>query len=151
MSDRPTSRRAPYFLLALLATSLVLGCGSGGTLVPVDGTVLLDNQPLPDVLITFVPEAAGTGTPIRSMGISDASGNFRLKAETLSPGASPGVHRVIVEDLAILDAPRSEDGTVISLPTKRFPSVYSDPLRTPLRAIIKAESEPISLELSGRP
>jgi hypothetical protein len=38
-----------------------------------------------------------------------------------------GDHRIILDDLAILDAPRSEGGTVIKMPPTHFSSNYTNP------------------------
>ncbi len=113
--------------------------------------MLLDGQPLTNVLVTFIPEDATSGVPVRSMGVSDDEGKFTLRAETQQPGAVVGKHCVIIEDLAIQKAPRSEDGTVLEMPPKRFPQVYSDPLQTPLRASVQATTPPIELELTSIP
>jgi hypothetical protein len=137
--------------ICCLTIAGISGCRPQVSLVPAEGILLLDGQPLPDVLVTFMPEAAGPHPPIRSMGMSDESGRFTVRAETLSPGALAGEHRVIVEDLAILKAPRADDGTVISLPDSRFPSFYSDPLKTPLRATVQVTQQPIELHLHSRP
>jgi len=143
---------AQHFSVSILCLAIgsIVGCRPQVPLVPVEGILLLDGQPLPEVLVTFIPEAAGPHPPIRSMGMSDESGNFTLRAETLSPGALGGEHRVIVEDLAILKASRTDDGTVISLPAERFPTTYSDPLKTPLRATVPVADPPIKLDLQSK-
>ncbi len=139
-----------WIAICTIVLSLSAGCGQGLPLANVKGIVLIDGQPLPNVLVTFVPEAAGASSPVRSMGMSDAAGQFTLRAETQQPGALIGTHRVTVEDLSILDAPRKDDGTVISVPPQRFPSLYSDSLRTPLRATVEATEVPIALELTTK-
>lgn len=128
---------------------LCSGCQSDVTLVPVRGTVLLDGEPLADVLVTFIPDSAHGGRPIRSMGISDHQGEFQLRAETQAPGAVVGEHRVMLEDLSILNAPRSEDGTVMKLPPVRFPNRYANPLSSKLRVTVNQSHPTILLELSS--
>jgi hypothetical protein len=134
-------------LVSVPVLVVAAGCRDSLPLGEVDGVITMDGQPLPEVLITFVPEAAGNGTPVRSMAVSDDEGRYRLQAETLVSGAVLGEHRVIVEDLAVLKAPRTEDGTVITHPPNRFPSHYSDPLKSPLRATVDDASQHIPLEL----
>ncbi len=131
--------------------AVTVGCGKSHVLVPVEGTLLLDGQPLPEILITFVPEAVGKDRPIRSMGMSDKQGKFILRAESQSSGAVLGEHRVVLEDLSILSAPRTADGTVVTYPPKRFPEVYGDPLRTPLRVLVRESGEAITLTVQSNP
>ena len=140
--------------LVAVCACLVLGisgCGGDQPVAPVEGILLLDGQPLDNVLVTFVPEKLQDGVPIRSMGTSDAEGQFILRTEDQRTGAVLGDHRVIIEDLAILQTPRSEDGTILAMPPQRFPKVYSDPLRTPLRATVEETTPPVRLELSAKP
>jgi hypothetical protein len=85
------------------------------------------------------------------MGLSNESGQFTLRTESQQDGAIPGRYRVIVEDMAIYKAPRSPDGTVTAMPPVRFPSRYTDPLRTPLQATVTAEEQQqITLPLRSR-
>jgi hypothetical protein len=58
-----------------------------------------------------------------------------------------GKHRVTIEDLAMLSAPRSPDGTVLKRPPVRFSPNYADPLRTPLVHEVKAGTQTIDLDL----
>lgn len=103
------------------------------------------------MLVTFVPEESGENSGVRSMGISDASGKFKLRTETQLDGALLGTHRVMVEDLAIYDAPRADDGTILTMPAERFPKIYTDPIHTPLQATVRSEEQQVSLELVSRP
>ena len=100
----------------------------------VRGVVRAGGQPLPNVLVTFIPVGQADGELIRSMGKTDEQGRYKLQAETQGAGAMIGKHLVIVEDLAIYSAPRDEDGTVTQLPRVRFPARFSDPLLSPLGA-----------------
>ncbi len=126
------------------------GCTSKLDLVPVGGRLIIDGQPIGNVLVTFVPEAVGDRRPIRSMGITDREGKFQMRAETQELGAVAGEHRIILEDLAILEAPRSEDGTVTKLPPARFPASLANPLTSTLRATVTDGREPILLEVETR-
>jgi hypothetical protein len=134
-----------------LACSLILaglaGCGSSIELGQVEGTVKSGGQPLANVLVTFIPESNGTAGSVRSMGMTDAEGRFRLQTEKLQPGAVVGPHRVILEDMAIYSAPRSADGTVLAHPPQRFLPAYADPLQTPLQVDVVAGSQSVPLDL----
>jgi hypothetical protein len=81
--------------------------------------------------------------------MTDAEGKFTLKAPPSYDGAVAGRHRVIIEDLAILDAPRSDDGTVLETPPNRIPKMYGDLLETSLSAEVKSPPEPITLKLNS--
>jgi hypothetical protein len=113
--------------------------------------VTLDGRPLDMVLVTFTPEDSGANSRVRSMGLSDSSGTFKLRAETQDDGALIGNHRVTIEDLAIYEAPRAEEGEILSMPTVRFPKVYTDPIRTPLQVTVRDSEQRVSLELVSRP
>jgi hypothetical protein len=114
--------------------------------------VTIDGQPLPNVLVTFVPDAASDATPVRSMGMTDTAGEFELQSETQVRGAMLGRHRVTIEDMNVHAAPRDPDGTVLAPPPPRFPKRYSDLVGSPLNAHIERESRiELTLESPGRP
>ncbi len=76
----------------VLAVMCLTGCGSDGPdLSDVSGKVTIDGQPVPGVVLTFVPETTG-GSP--SYGKTDASGQYRLMFTATKYGAMPGSHRV---------------------------------------------------------
>jgi hypothetical protein len=132
-------------LIAMVALAFLAGCGWRAELGQVEGTVRVKGgQPLAGVVVTFVPEAEGAP---RSLAQSGADGRYILKTEDGRHGAHVGKHRVTVEDLSILSAPRSPDGTVLKRPPQRFSTDYADPLRTPLQFDVKPEAQTIDLEL----
>jgi len=113
----------------------------------VAGYVFRDGLPLPDLKVTFVPEA-DEGT-IRAVGITDADGRFQLTSEDQRAGIVAGKYRVIVEDMRILNAPRKEDGTLLERPPVRFPSKYHDLLKSPLHQEIQKGFQQVVLKLAG--
>lgn len=129
------------------ALSVLAGCGSSIELGQVEGKVTAKGQPLANVLVTFIPEVNGEAGRVRSMGMTDAEGRYRLKTEKLLPGAVVGKHRVTVEDMAIYSAARSEDGTVLEHPPTRFAASFSDPLQTELVREVAAGSQTFDLQL----
>jgi len=56
-------------------------------------------------------------------------------------------HKVVVEDLAIYQAPRAADGTVLALLPVRFAAAYADPLRSPLAHEVQSGEQTIDLDL----
>jgi hypothetical protein len=87
-------------LCAALAVALA-GCGGGSyKTVPVSGRVTLDNKPLANAIITFVPEAAtGVNDPTpSSVGITGEDGTYSLALNTdgKTKGAVVGKHKIII-------------------------------------------------------
>ncbi len=77
----------------LLALALV-GCGSRGPqVVPIEGTVTHNGEPVPNIRIYFVPT---DGRP--SWAISDANGHFKLDYDAEHDGAKVGTHTVWIVD-----------------------------------------------------
>ncbi|HZL88859.1 MAG TPA: hypothetical protein VFB96_10840 [Pirellulaceae bacterium] len=138
------------FLAALAWISVVGGCGARQPLAPVDGIVTLDGQPLGNVLVVFVPD--GSGGPVsRATGIADAAGRFELKTEDGRLGAAVGSYRIVVEDLALQDAPRDPDGTILVMPPTRIPDRYASTLTTTAAAQVEQGRRPMKVELSSGP
>ncbi len=89
LSSSLTSGRWLAMVLLIFAT----GCGSrdGVQLVPVQGHVTLDGQPLDRATVTFQP---ADGRP--SVGITDAKGFYRMQYTATRPGALLGPHSVSI-------------------------------------------------------
>src|SRR5262249_30675321 len=121
-------RRKALVLLALVAG----GCGSPPR-GEVEGQVRCSGQPVDHCRGPFSRDAARGAAGPRSWAVTDAQGRYRLRGEDQQVGAVAGWHRVVVEDLAVYQAPRATDGTVLRKPPARFSPRYSDPLHTPLR------------------
>lgn len=78
-----------------LAWVLVSGCGGGSSgpeLAPVKGIVLYDGQPVEGCVVEFLK----AGSPTRSMGFTDESGQFELTSFAPGDGAPVGTNQVIV-------------------------------------------------------
>jgi len=138
-------RHVPIVLILVL----VVGCGSNPELGRVSGTVRSGGRPLANVLVTFIPAADGADAALRSMSTTDDQGRYQLKTERQVPGALVGRQKVIVEDLAIYQAPRAADGTVLTLPPVRFAAAYTDPLRSPLAHEVMPGEQTIDLDLEA--
>jgi len=68
-----------------------LGCGGGSSVGSVSGQVTMDGSPLPNALVTFVPEAGGRA----ATGKTDAGGKYELIFLD-KKGALVGKHKVSV-------------------------------------------------------
>lgn len=80
---------------------LVLGCGSGDALVPVEGTVTLNGQPLAEAAVTLLPVTATSPGPFS--GTTDNEGRFVLGPSS-SPdqrGVAPGEYRLTISTLKV--------------------------------------------------
>jgi hypothetical protein len=134
-------------VLAVLASSLVCGCGRSVRLGEVEGTVRLDGQPLGQVLIVFIPEDRNQP---QSMGITDAEGRFKLRCSNARFGAVVGEHRVTLVDAAIAPGGRSRDDEPTegpAPPASRVPDVYSRADKTPLRQTVAAGTQSVTFDI----
>ena len=77
----------------------LLGCGGDGiTIVPVEGTVTLDGQPLERIMVEFWPESEGP----RSFASTDEQGHFVLTTDDgKRQGAALGTHRITLKDMTV--------------------------------------------------
>lgn len=81
---------------------IALGCGSKVKLVPVSGTVTLDDKPLSNVKIITQP--IGKGDDLvpgpGSFAVTDAEGRFTLELQSEPrPGAIPGEHVIRMNEM----------------------------------------------------
>src|SRR5438067_1094467 len=89
------SRPVSFALLVTLCFLGSLGCGGSEKVVPVSGTVTRNGQPVPGLVVSFVPEAA-TQTGV-STGETDDHGRYDLTVvKTGRSGAVVGTHKVWV-------------------------------------------------------
>lgn len=138
---------------------LLVGCGGGPKLVPVEGKVTLDGKPLANKTIMFAPQTGTQGSG--AGGTTDGEGNYKLTAvvpgSTESrPGIAPGDYRVMVmEQMAAsttttgtaegASAEIFATGTVKS----NFPQIYSTP-NSPLLQKVSETGGKIDLELKSK-
>jgi hypothetical protein len=92
--------------LTLLVTS---GCNSGPPVGRVNGTVTMDDQPLGNALVTFVPQSGGQS----ALGKTDATGKYSLYRRG-EPGAVVGMYTIVVTTMpdpaaAVTDVPTDSD------------------------------------------
>jgi len=130
----------PLTALALLSVLAAGGCSRGPTYAEVEGTVRLNNKPLANVRVEFLPDPEeGNKAGQNSFGVTDKDGRYQLVCDNQRPGAVVGKHRVIIIDLAPyegLPLTRLPDDYKIKPP--RLPARYADSSKTPLRKEVKA-------------
>jgi hypothetical protein len=140
---------------AALALEACSGCGSRPALYPINGVVTRAGQPLPDVMVSFVPEGPMEGTGVRFSGVTDARGRYALRGADQEAGATPGWHRILIEDLEPCAIPRGEQPppTPDAIPKSRVPDAYRSLHATPLRREVLPGPQTLDLavEPTSRP
>jgi hypothetical protein len=108
----------------LMLAACIFGCGRGGPeIVPIEGTVTHNGEPVPNLRIYFVPT---DGRP--SWAISDANGRFVLDYDIDHDGAKVGTHTIWVLDessnvdatAAMSGAPRPKRSPAISQIVEKY-------------------------------
>lgn len=83
-------------IVAIYCWTAVAGCGPSdgpSLLVPVTGTVLMENQPADGVGVAFIPTDGTSGTG--AAGATDAEGKFMLLHQSGEEGIEPGTYKVV--------------------------------------------------------
>jgi hypothetical protein len=127
-------------LQAAAIALLLAGCGSSGT-TPVEGTVLLDGQPLAGASIHFV---AQEGPGRDATGHTDSNGQFAMSTFQPRDGMVPGNYKVVISPptgTADTAAYASADEAMVAAGKREatqpsaasaFPQKYARPDQTPL-------------------
>lgn len=121
-------RRLPPVLFAVACAALacaVGGCGRGGASAVVEGTVLLNGQPLADAQVQLLPRGDdGLGAHTAT---TDAGGHFTIRADAANNPVKPGPYVVVVTKLAMKSGAAGMGALV-----NEVPPVYQARARTPL-------------------
>ena len=145
------------FICVLGLLTLAAGCGSKEPLgmVEVEGTLLLDDKPLPLALIEFMPELKGHGAEANSTAVTDVEGKFKLVRGN-DAGAVVASHRVVVNEGPPPAGARGQDAAsqaklteyMNALKNRPIPARYSNYSQTPLRVEIKAADKNLVLKMT---
>lgn len=155
------------FLPGGFAILALLGCGGAdaperAATVKVTGSVTYKNEPVSGATVAFVPETepGQLASKQGAFGMTDASGNFTLKAYGDQEGAIPGKYKITVVKKEIVAnpgevdqddpnyVPPEEQKTQPAPPKDLLPKKYSKPETTDLKAeIVEGDNPPITLEL----
>jgi hypothetical protein len=140
------SARLTCVLLILFA-----GCSkTDPSLVPVSGTVTLNDQPLPNATVTFIPK---DGTPgFGGVGKTDATGKYKLRASRDdATGIPPGEYRVVISRRLMPDGsvvPANDNTPPMNSPAKEsLPAAYSSMAAGTLSATVRAGGGAIDFAL----
>lgn len=148
------------WILAVLMAAVGLlaapGCSKrqGRKVVPVNGRVLYNGEPLGDAMVTFSNAEAN----IAAYGQSGANGRFKLTTFEHGDGAVPGKHRVSVRRVQIInpnplgfdpftDGP-AKPVTEVWLIPKRYGSLQTSKLTVD---VAEEGKNDIVIELEGKP
>jgi hypothetical protein len=134
---------------------LFLGCGeSGPQVIPVEGIVTLNGQPLDKASVTFMPAA---GQPQSASGATDAAGKFSL-VTYIGPkeyrGALPGAYKVAIMKSSLSGEVANESGLSIDGMAPNFkveylvPEKYSQPDNSGLTANVVPNMPLVKFELT---
>jgi hypothetical protein len=117
-----------------------MGCSSGPTYAPVEGTVSKGGKPLANVRVEFWPESPG----MKSTAVTNADGRYTLKSEdSQQTGAIVGSHRVVLKDLDLYGdqflGRKAENIADLSGGKKqRFTKAYGEAATTQLKKTVVA-------------
>ncbi|MFC1596434.1 carboxypeptidase regulatory-like domain-containing protein [Planctomycetota bacterium] len=117
-------------------------CGDGIEYFPVTGQVTLDGKPLPDAVVSFMPDDEGG---VASLGETDAKGVYALRQTADLNGAPVGKYTVRVTTYR--EGKPDADSPFPGVPEK-VPARYN--VRTTLSAEVEPKENSIGFELSSK-
>jgi hypothetical protein len=141
--------------VALLTIAFLTGCAqSRPAIVPVEGVLLLNNQPVPHAQVQFIPMERGLGPEYIATGTTDEQGRFTLVCLGQN-GACACENRVTVADAAPPDRMRGSSSAAQSEMNRHYmerknrpiPADYANAARTPLVVAVTASRGEYRLEL----
>jgi hypothetical protein len=135
--------------------AMAAGCGGRDPnlpkLVPVDGTVTLDREPLSGTMVTLVPTGNTRGRG--ATGYTDEQGRYELRAPDGRAGVPVGEYRVMITKLVMPDGsdfPVNSEMAPMDSPARQvLPARYSDDRQTVLRATIPDGGDTIDFPLTS--
>lgn len=144
-------------MMCLCSFLFVLGCGGKEPLqvVEVEGTLLLDEKPLPLAFVEFMPELKGHGAEANSNAMTDEQGKFKLM-HGAEPGAVIATHRVVVNEGQPPAGARGQDAAsqtkltdyMNSLKNRPIPGRYGSYSTSNARVEIKGEDKKLVVKLT---
>lgn len=123
-----------------LAAGVLTGCAKvPPQIVPAEGVVLLNGQPLPNADVRFVPMIQGFGAEYIAAGTTDEQGRFKLTCNG-RPGACACENRVTVSEAPLPDKLRGMSAEsqmaasryLAALKNRPIPERYANLAQSPL-------------------
>lgn len=143
--------------LCVAILGLAAGCGGDdGAIalpktVPAAGLVTLDGQPAANAMVTFIPRGETKG--IECVGVTDATGDYKMQQVRGSEGVPPGEYSVVINRYV------KPDGTPVALTggeppanlgaVESLPGHYSNPAETVLHASVPENGGAFNFELKS--
>lgn len=139
-----------------LAVFMLAGCGAGGgPVIPVNGIVFWDNDPLDAATVTFYPEDKSQKTIGSARTGSD--GKFVILETKGQKGLAAGKYKVTVSKMKLPGGagggPNDDPpiAAVTDIDVKNdLPAIYSDPNKTILAYTVTGDGKPIEIKLSSK-
>jgi len=147
--------RFALLMAMLFASTLVTGCAqSRPAIVPVEGVLLLDGQPVPHAEVQFVPMERGLGAEYIAVGTTDEQGRFALLCNGQA-GACACENRVVVADASPPESARGQSSAsqvemsrfYAGLKNRPIPVMYTSAARTPVTVAVNLERGENRIEL----
>lgn len=139
--------RSTYYVAVALCFAICTGCSDGGPeLASVTGVVTIDGKPIPNAVLTFVPEE---GSP--SYGQTSRDGHYALMFTDTKQGAMLGTHQVSIEVQRISKEEMAEmkaQGMEVPDKSVEIPKAYRQP--GALTAEVKRGSNAIDFHLEAK-
>jgi hypothetical protein len=132
--------------LLVVFVATLLGCGSSLNLVPVEGTVTLNGEPLADASVTLLPTNAESPGPFTAQ--TDASGKFSLgRPGDEGSGAQPGRYYLMITTVGPVETDQF-DQPIGPVPKEIVPAQFSS--GTYRFEVPEAGTTDANWELTGR-
>jgi hypothetical protein len=133
----------------------LLGCSAAAPkmpeLTPVEGTVTINGQPLPNAQISFIPAGDASSAAIAT-GVSDDNGKFTLTCAG-KPGAALGENTVTVIEGPVDEKLRGEDqqgqfaSAAEKLKNRPIPPDYAVAAKSGIKVTVTAGQKDYAIEL----
>lgn len=129
----------------------LLGCGGKGPELPVSGTVTLDGNPVPNVIVRFYPEG-DTNPESNGFAQTGSDGKYVIVGAKDKKGLVAGKYKVTVSKGTAKSTSEENVGAVIpEIEFKDdFAPIYSDPNRTILSYSVTGDGQPIDIKLDSK-
>ena len=133
------------FICALTLFVFVSGCSEPEVplpeLAPVSGTVTLDDAPVANALVLFLPEQKGQA----SVGRTDEQGKYSLNYEPDVPGAVVGTHLVRISTGG---ETQNEKGEVVDERPESIPARYN--VKSDMKQTVEPNGNTIDFALKSK-
>ncbi len=144
-----TSCRFSGVLLLAACAVICLGCGGKEKIVSVTGTVTHNNQPVADIMVSFVPQGV-TETGV-STGETDEKGRYELYvSKTGKSGAVVGTHKVWVSLPREPEVSNKRDGPYVKKQKTRAQDLTLAEAQI-LKKYGRLDKTPLTVEVKGDP